>query len=261
MTEFLSELLKKETLSIGDFESNMPSDLFSRTLRPQEVSAILKASNALWMYEGPPQANKPHALLHSGKHSNGYADVGSVLKNYPNVRKLFAHSLALLVIQENMSLPSPIDWVVGADTSSTLLAEDVAQILGVKHIKMKKVANGKEKVQIWDETNPDINSVYGNGLQVEELITTAASAMEVRKGMNEMASQMGRVFTFNRIMPTIVNRSDPKNRVSKIDDSKIRALLFLNIENYEPEECPYCQAGSEAIKPKEGSNWSRITAK
>ncbi len=263
MNELLSILLKKELSFIDEFEKSIPHELFSRIISPQETMEILRAADAFWVYDGLPRAGRPHALLHSGKHSNGFIDVGSVLKNYPNIRKVFAHSLSMIVVQNNILTPMPINWVVGADTSSTLLAEDVAEFLNVKHIKMKKIDDGKEKKQIWDKTNPDVGTFHSIGLQVEELITTAASALEVRGGMNEAAEKIKRKFIFNRIIPVIVNRSDPNNKVTKIGNSLIRPLLSLGINNYEPDECPYCKADSEAIKPKlkETDNWARLTAK
>jgi orotate phosphoribosyltransferase len=249
--------------SITELEGTIQAELFTRLLRKEEVKRILELAQAVWIYEGNPCKERPHALLHSGKHSNGYADVGSVLKTYPNIRKLLAHSLALMVVRDNAKFPFSINWVVGADTSSTLLAGDVADFFGIQHIQMKKNDEGGIKKQVWDSAkNSSIDSTPSTGLQVEELITTASSALEVRKGIAEKVDPLGRTFLFHRIVPTIVDRSSPKSSITAIDGSIVHSLLRLYIENYEPgpATCPYCDAGSEAIKPK-GENWARLTAK
>ena len=40
----------------------------------------------------------------------------------------------------------------------------------------------------------------------------------------------------------------------------IIALIDQPMNNWEPNECPLCQGGSEAIRPKGKENWDRLNA-
>jgi len=93
-------------------------------------------------------------------------------------------------------------------------------------------------------------------LHIEELITTALSALQVRNGIRDVFPEA----KFLPILPVIINRSDPRGLVKEVENSTLMHLLLLSITNYEPEECPYCKVGSEAIAPKEGDNWKRLMA-
>lgn len=203
------------------------------------------------MYQGPPRTDAPHALLASEQHSNGYANVGHYLKNYPAQRKEFAKHLLDLVRD---AWWANLAGVVGADTSSTDLAQDMAELAGLPHIRMVKTA---DKSQVWHSENKPLGD-YSRILQVEELVTTAFSALAVREGVKR--AHPGITILFAPYLPVVVDRSDPRQSLEHVDGSGILSLLRLPITNYDPAQCPYCQAGSEAIKPKEGDNWKRLTA-
>jgi hypothetical protein len=244
--------------NLSDVCGHAADGVLTRILEPKEVEHILKLAQAFWVYNGDPCKEKPHALLTSGNHSNGFVNVGGVIKEHLEICELFAHSLALLVVRSGDGKPG---WVVGADTSSTALAGYVANFFKVRHIKMVKTEKEPGKnIQVWSPDNLDPMSLTGYyGLQVEELITTAKSAIDVREGIRKIP--LGFSMHFRNILPTIVNRSDPRNPVDMINGSKVLSLLRLPISNFEPSECPYCKAGSVPLKPKEGDNWQRLTAK
>ncbi len=220
------------------------------------VRRCLEKGGAIWMYKGPPRKEAPHALLTSGQHSNGYVDVGSYLKGHPTEREEMA---SLMLEQIPGDWRDGLDAVVGADTSSTDLAKDIANLAGIRHIVMLKTENEQGKAQTW---SPE-NQLLKDGelvLQVEELVTTAVSALMVRQGIRKV--NPGVAFKFAPLLPVIVDRSDPLRGVEAVEDSRILSLLRLRISNFDPgpSSCPFCQAGSEAIKPKEGTNWQRLVA-
>jgi len=222
-------------------------------LDQKEVEHILFMMGVLWQYKGEPAKEKPHALITSGKHSDGYIDLGMLCKNFPEVRLMFAYNLAWAA-RVRIKINWKYAWVVGADTSSTALARDVANILGAKHIKMVKITHNSGEKKQWCEIAPpeDYSQL---GLQIEDVINTGLSARQVREGIRNVFPNAG----FLPIMPVIVNRSDPNSPVKAIGDSIIISLLRLEMRNYGLEECPYCRVGSEAIVPKEGDNWKRLT--
>lgn len=42
------------------------------------------------------------------------------------------------------------------------------------------------------------------------------------------------------------------------DKTMVVSVFHFDIANYEPDECPYCKAGSQAIKPKLENNWQKL---
>ena len=226
-----------------------------RPLKPGQVQKILKDAGLLWLYCGNPRKEAPHAKLTGGNHSNGFAMVGKLLKEQSETRMEFAEAL-LATLTKNWR--GQIDRVVGADTSSTDLAEDIALLLGARHIRMSKIEDGSSKRQVWHPSNKPLaeGEVI---LHVEELITTSFSAIEVRKGI-KLANPAIKTVGYVPYLPVVVERSDPDNRIVWVEKSRLLALLKLKIRNYEPgpAHCPYCLAGSEALAPKKVDNWRRL---
>lgn len=214
-------------------------------------------ADVFWLYPGSPDSRIPHALLTSGQHSDGFANLGQALKERPEVRREFARDILAVLLD---AYKGGFDGVVGADTSSTLLAQDVAEIAGVAHIRMVKVEDDQGKRQDWWEGNAPLADGQ-TILHIEELITTSGSALQVRDGIRRANPDVK--VRFAPFLPVVVERSDPDDRVVWVEESKILPLLQLSIRNYKPnpEECPYCAVGSLAIRPKEGDNWLRLTGK
>lgn len=226
-----------------------------RVLSGREVQMCLEGANALWLYRdgGCPLREFPHALLASGKHSGGYVNVGSAMREHSGLRQAFAQTLVSAL---DGVYSGVVDFVVGADTSSTDLAREVAVLVGADHIRMVKIDDAAGKRQACHPDNPVLTegSII---LQVEELITTSFSALQVREGIRQ--KHPGLKIKFVPFLLTVVERSDPDNRILTVGESLITPSLRLNIGNYEPVDCPYCRVGSQAIKPKEGDNWSLLT--
>lgn len=220
----------------------------------RKVHKCLNATNSLWLYPEEPNVGVPHVILRSGKHSNGYVNVGGMLKKFPEIRRTLANEI-FRTSQEICK--EKIDRVVGADTSSTALAKDVAMIAKAGHITMKKVSEPGRQLsrQIW---NYDRNTPLRDGeviLQVEDLITTSSSALEVRDGIRRANHEVKIVFA--RPLFAVVDRSDLK--IVQVEESVIMPLLWLSIQNYDPETCPYCAVGSRAIADAK-KNWAKLVS-
>lgn len=229
-----------------------------KPLTSEGVEMCLAAFGTLWLYRGEPDKDRPHVKLTSGKHSNGYANVGGLLKSNPAVRRAMALSLCHR-LHISYLLPSVVNFVVGADTSSTLLAEDVARILGARHLRMIKVEDEQGKRQIWHPDNPPIHE-HERVLQVEDLITTATSSLQVREGIKLGNPRIN--ISYMPHLPVIVDRSDHDKRITLVEHSRLLPLIQLDIRSYDPtpEDCPYCAVGSEAIgNPKLPENWKILT--
>ena len=70
----------------------------------EEMEAIFDYFDAFWEYNGKPNSKKPHALLKSGKHSNGFIACKNVL-TYVQMCELFAGEIV-----KNFNLFFPVQW-------------------------------------------------------------------------------------------------------------------------------------------------------
>lgn len=219
---------------------------FQSTLVGQEeFEHIFGLLDAIWVYRGEPDADFPHALLAAGDHSNGFFDCARVLR-YSNLCQLLARHM----VQEFRkqydwnSWDAMRKWIVGTATSSTDISKDAANFLGAQHVPLDK----RDKLQVWPE-----RQIVGPEEEVicfEELMTTSTGVRALRQGIQERHQHPIR---FGPVV-VLVHRTD----ITEIDGSPVLPIFHYDIQNWKPDDCPYCMAGSEAIKPKEGNNWGRL---
>jgi orotate phosphoribosyltransferase len=232
-----------------------PGYFADRLMTNNEMVAIFKAFDAFWQYEGSPEASKPHALLKSGLHSNGFIMSKTVLE-YPSLCMIFAHEM-LKVVEYRVHHDNlrRIGFVACSAYSAINLGFCLAFILGQKYdIPVRHVIVEKDK-----DGNPTI--IRGGidsesiGLVINELMTTGkGSTWETRqavlKSNGDNPSPKVKEPAF-----VLIHRS--KDLILP-DLTKVAWVFHFDIENFTPEECPYCKAGSKAIKPKVGDNWKLL---
>ncbi len=211
----------------------------------QQVEHIFAQLEAFWKHDG--DFTKPHVKLTSGNHSNGYINCRAVLE-HENLRLIMASQILFeLRIRKIVTLEtwSPENWVIGSDTSATKLAGSIAKILGCRHGVLKK---GPDKEQIWE------GQIIKRGelvLHIEELMTTAFTAKRVRKGIKAGNSHP---VEFVEVIPVLMHRS----KEYFVDGEAVLDIFHFNIENWTPNECPYCANNSPVLEnPKE--NWAKLT--
>ena len=220
-------------------------------MTPDGVSNVLRLCEALWRHPG--DSNAPHAVLTSGKHSNGFVDTLRAL-SYTHVCSLLAYHLVRKIeeyedeqMDTNPDLPLGIHWVVGSDHAGAVFSHDVARWLGARHDFTEKGPNGS---QIWKRLT--IES-FEKVLQVEELVTTCGTLHAVRQGLTDGGK---RKVSFKPYAATLIHRSDQYH----VDEACTEPIIFLahyDIQTWEPEKCPLCAQGSKAIKePKK--NWAEL---
>ena len=214
-----------------------------------DLLLLFKISGAFWSYPENPEA--PHALLSSGKHSDGYLDCSQVLK-YPNlkrilVKRLIHNVLAPFEVYEYGSFfHEKLDYIVSSSMSAIPLGDAVATYLDSIFIYTEKV-NGVQKLKRFEV--PEGARI----LQVEELITTlkttrqvTEAVLEKNKNVKFLRDKNGKI-----IVLTLVHR--PEKLPMEYQEYRILPLIELEIHTWDPENCPLCRAGSNALKPKE--NW------
>ncbi len=219
--------------------------LVERPMDQEEIEAIFKACYALWVHPGDRNPRAPHAILTSGKHSNGYINCLQVLCP-SNLCQIMASQVVILL---RSVYDGPVDWVVGSDSAALGLSKDVANTLDACWHPMQK---GPDKAQLWEKM---VIPAGAKVLHVEELMTTALTSRAVREGIRQGNPNSVEFVPF---LPVLIHRPAP-GEGQEVDGSRVIYLLHYDISVYEPDKCPLCQAGSEVLKPK-GENWQRLVS-
>lgn len=222
---------------LEDFEELSKKSLEDRS---KQLGQMLEEREAFWMHSGDEKA--PHAELHSGKCSNGFVDVLRALRDTAFCFAS-AYGLARVIRQE---YTGPIDWVIGSDHAGAVFSQNVGFHVGALHDFTEK---GADKTQLWKRFKIQEDQVI---LQIEELMTTAATFQEVRAGIRE---GNGDPVTFARVAGVLVHRSE----VKQIEGTLIVPFAHYDISVWDPTQCPLCAKGSKRLKPKK--NWKELTGK
>ncbi|MBD3360148.1 MAG: hypothetical protein GF365_05610 [Candidatus Buchananbacteria bacterium] len=235
-----------------------PKDFAGRRMTIDEVEMIFGAFAAFWQYKGELNPQKPHALLKSGLHSNGFINCRAVL-DYPHLCMILANEMKKAIEEK---YPRESLQQIGGIASSAYSALDLGFCLAylfsqdfnkkIKHIIVEKDTDGNPTMV---RGGLDLNMKV---LVINELMTTkAGSTWETKKAIMECNG--------NDPGPDIFSRSFVLMHRSKdfelADGSEVVPVFYFDIENYEPNDCPYCRAGSEAIKPKIDNNWNILHGK
>lgn len=192
----------------------------------------LDQNGILQMFKDTGALLQGHFLLTSGKHSAQYMQCAQVLQ-YPRKAAILGKELALMFEGEEIAA------VIGPAMGGILVAHEVGKTLGVKAIFTER-QNGEMALRRGFKLSPDEKV-----LVVEDVITTGGSVKEVIKLVQEAgASPVG--------VGVLVDRSGGK---ADFNGLLMHSLVQLNIEVYEPENCPLCAQGLPWEKP--GSRGSK----
>ena len=210
--------------------------------------------DAFWEYPGNPGDHPYHALLKSGLHSNGFINCSTMLAE-TNICEMLGAQMINLVGAESLLRRLPfdkVDVVVGPGNAAITISYEVARQLRARHGFTEKDAAGSP-------------TLFGSRMQirpgervliVNELMTTGSGStyeclQAVRKHQPEA--------DFLPYAVVMVKRSADEMLV---DGTLVIPMFCYDIANYEPDKCPYCAAGSMAIKPKVSpENWAKLTGK
>lgn len=166
-----------------------------------------------------------HFLLTSGKHSAQYMQCAQVLQ-YPDRAALLAEGIAASFRDQG------IQTVIGPATGGILVAHEVAKALGTRALFTER-ENGIMRLRRGFTLSPGERV-----LVVEDVITTGGSVREVLAVVKEFeAISVG--------VGVLVDRTGGKVDFGLPQSS----IIQLNIQAFEPQECPLCAQGVPAIKP------------
>lgn len=209
---------------------------------------------ALWTHKGSPQ--QPHALLSSGQHSDGFFNSGIVVEDAFTLDHGAADLVRELGVQNGLTMHvgAVVGPAMGAITLAHAIASCVSKIWSnsnhpclAKYVE-KSTDPSSQVVSMRFTRNPLAKGTHV--LLVEDVITTAGS---LGRSAQAVVDAGGIVLPWAL---ALVNRSGR----AEIDGRKIVSLINRQMSTWQPEECPLCRAGSEAIRPKEAGNWARLNA-
>ena len=178
------------------------------------VIELLKNSEAL--LEG-------HFLLSSGRHSNRYCQCAKLLQYPDRAAKVLA------VVAEKLK-DIPVDIVVGPAMGGIIVAYELGRQLGVPAIFTER-EEGKMTLRRGFEVHTGQRVLI-----TEDVVTTGKSSLETIEALKQFGVEIVGI-------ACIANRSTGDIGYPIFDAIK------LDIESWEPENCPLCKQGIPAVKP------------
>lgn len=219
-----------------------------RVLTEEETIYIATTLGAFWAYnyqalkEGRPGL---HAELKSGLHSDGFFYSKILLESW-NMRAVMADQIAIHFRRLGLAKP---DWAAGIPDGATELGREVARILETKEAEMKK-----EEGKI----------ILVSSIEAEETLLLNEDFCTQGTGFREAVRDILSRQPQTKILPVemvLINRGGLKEiEIEGVGTFKIVSIVEHRVQDWRPPDCPLCQAGSKAIKPKAtDENWRLIT--
>ncbi len=166
-----------------------------------------------------------HFFLTSGRHSNQYMQMAQLLQ-YPAEAAEAGKAITKLFSDKE------IDLVVGPALGGVIIAHEVASALNVRCIFAER-KEGEMQIRRGFEVKEGERVIV-----VEDVVTTGGSVNEVISLLKERnANVIG--------VGSLINRTKGTNPF-EVD---YRALMEVNIESYDADDCPLCKKGIPAVKP------------
>ncbi|TSC84719.1 MAG: Uncharacterized protein G01um101413_103 [Parcubacteria group bacterium Gr01-1014_13] len=227
-------------------------------LSEKEVKHIIGLAGGFWHHNGDPKA--PHAVMRSGKHTDGFVSLPEALK-YVAINNLFAATLAKKIHRSSYH-NQRIDWVIGSDHAAGTFSYAVADELrkcnflwrGIKQDFTEKAMVNGEEIQKWSR---HVIKKEEFVLQVEELCSTNLTIGRVYEGVNNAHPDY--TISYVPIVGMAVNRTGR----DLFHGRKVVSLLNIKFKEWDVrkrEECSLCKGGSEPLEDvkKSAATWAKL---
>lgn len=205
---------------------------------------------ALWIHDDNPK--RPHALLTSGKHSNGFFNSRPVIADESLLDQAASDLTELLVFATKGDVTS-IDGVVGPQTGATKLSQCICDHLsgcqGQSCFWASPAKTEVAGVKSMTFSPTAIKGLFEQKIILCEDVLTTGGSVDLTEAA--VASAGGIILPFVLVL---VNRSG----LSEIGGKRIIALIDRPMPMWNPDECPLCAKGSQAVRPKD--NWAALNA-
>lgn len=203
----------------------------------------LRRVGAFWRHDGDP--NKPHALLTSGKHSDGYYNGAKLVENPGILAEVIAGMTEKIEPYFKGEKPT---YIMGPAMGAITLGHEMARQLGTKfaYTEIAYTDEGKMQVLKRFDIPEDVRVMI-----VEDAVSTGGS---IKKTIDVLEERGVQVLPY---IPIIIDWSG--GAASALEGKQeIIPLLSIPMNIWEPDECELCKQGSQALRPK--ANWDRLNA-
>ncbi len=196
-------------------------------VRGKGVFKIMTQERALQIFEKAGVLLKGHFLLTSGRHSNRYLQCAKIFR-HPEYSEELCAALA------DKFRGQGVEIVIGPAMGAVQMAYEVSRALGCENFFTERGDDGRMALRRGFVVNPGQKV-----LVVEDVVTTGGSVREVIGLVRAAGGEVAGV-------GSIVDRTG-----GKIDFGvPFQAVVSLNVESWEPQDCPLCKAGAPApVKP------------
>ena len=185
-------------------------------LKSEDILKIFKESGAL--LEG-------HFILTSGLHSASYFQCAKVLQ-YPRHAETLCKEIAERFKKER------VDVVLSPAVGGIVLGQEIARLMKVRAIFAERVEEEMTLRRGFEIAEGE------RVLLAEDVTTTGGSVKKVMETAKEFGADIVAV-------SAVVDRSSGRAEF----DVPYFSLFQMDIQNYNPENCPMCKAGSQPVKP------------
>ncbi len=166
-----------------------------------------------------------HFILTSGVHSGSYFQCAKVFQ-YPWHAETLCREIADHFRDEKIVV------VVSPAVGGIVLGQEIARLLGVRSIFAER-KDGQMELRRGFEIHAGERV-----LLAEDVTTTGGSVKEVKLAVEQAGGNVVAV-------TAVVDRSGGQAEFGV----PYFSLFQMEVTNYDPEDCPLCQAGSTAVKP------------
>ena len=202
-------------------------------------------SGALWIHDGNP--SRPHALLTSGNHSNGFFNGSMLLQDPQLMRRVGITLMEDIGYRLKSDESEDITRVVGSAFGAITLAHECAGYIdAMTGFTEPVIMDGAKSMMLKRFPVQDGEVV----LVVEDVFTTGGTTLKTIAALEAAGA---------KVVPyvgVIVNRSGLK----ELERRQVVALVDREMPMWPTKECPLCKEGSEAIRPKGNEAWQRLNA-
>lgn len=168
-----------------------------------------------------------HFRLTSGRHSNRYLQCAKIFRNAK-----YSEELCAALAEKYRG--NGVEIVIGPAMGAVQMAYEVSRALACENFFTERGDDGKMALRRGFEVKPGQKV-----LVVEDVVTTGGSVREV---INLVRAAGGEVVGVG----AIVDRTGGRIEFGV----PFQAVISLEVESWEPQDCPLCKAGAPApIKP------------
>ena len=168
-----------------------------------------------------------HFQLTSGLHSQNYIQCAKALV-HPDDVEFFARGLIKL-------LP-PVNYIISPAIGALVIGYKVADILGIPFVFAERDKDGKMAIRRGLDVPAGAKAAV-----IEDVVTTGGSVKEVVRLLQKAGVEVLKVCSMVR-----------RNDIRELGGVPFEALVYLDFEQYDKEECPLCAKGAEIEKPGSG---------